>query len=278
MKAVLLGTATRDRPGLSQRQTGCNPQLLYRIMKVAIGIRERSAARRQPGIECPGACSFQIIAAATTSVTKRDRQCLRPHFGPDECAPKSVWWFSTDELPAYTRKFRIQYVEQNLVSRRTTAGYGAKSWWLPLRRLCPVNTSTLKCVVWFICHNSKGKAKYAIILMDFSAEAKSGFSALDSRRPRIREPGSPTGFSVTISHFRLRRILRKAYGKLQVIFEGKPNAEMDFVKALRLAHVLATVVLAATTMSPAPTVAETATDPILAYGARIAGEDPRTRI
>src|ERR1700712_2692633 len=220
MKAVLLGTATRDRPGLSQRQTGCNPQLLYRIMKVAIGIRERSAARRQPGIECPGACSFQIIAAATTSVTKRDRQCLRPHFGPDECAPKSVWWFSTDELPAYTRKFRIQYVEQNLVSRRTTAGYGAKSWWLPLRRLCPVNTSTLKCVVWFICHNSKGKAKYAIILMDFSAEAKSGFCAPDSGRLNYPQPGSPTRFSVTISILGFVEFCGKHMGRCRSFLKG----------------------------------------------------------
>ena len=56
-----------------------------------------------------------------------------------------------------------------------TAAYGA--WYsrrLPLRRLYPVNTSTLICVVCFICHNSKGKAKCAIILMDSSYEEGAG--------------------------------------------------------------------------------------------------------
>lgn len=56
-----------------------------------------------------------------------------------------------------------------------TAAYGA--WYsrrLPLRRLYPVNTSTLICVVCLICHNSKGKAKYAIILMDSSCDEDAG--------------------------------------------------------------------------------------------------------
>jgi hypothetical protein len=30
----------------------------------------------------------------------------------------------------------------------------------------PVNTLTLTGVVWFICHNSKGKAKFAIFSME----------------------------------------------------------------------------------------------------------------
>jgi N-acetylmuramoyl-L-alanine amidase len=52
------------------------------------------------------------------------------------------------------------------------AGHGANfQGWLPLRRLYPVNASTQICVVCFIGHNSKGKAKCAIILMDSSVEA-----------------------------------------------------------------------------------------------------------
>jgi hypothetical protein len=55
------------------------------------------------------------------------------------------------------------------------AGYGANfQRRLPLRRLYPVNASTRICVVCFIGHNSKGKAKCAIILMDSSVEANAG--------------------------------------------------------------------------------------------------------
>jgi N-acetylmuramoyl-L-alanine amidase len=50
------------------------------------------------------------------------------------------------------------------------------------------------------------------------------------------------------------------------------------VKGLRLALALATITLSAVAVSLAPAVAATATDPILAYGARIAGDDARTRI
>ncbi|SCB15749.1 hypothetical protein GA0061102_100475 [Rhizobium miluonense] len=74
----------------------------------------------------------------------------------------------------------IHCLEQKYCRRRMNAAYGA--WYsrrLPLRRLYPVNTSTLICVVCFICHNSKGKAKYAIILMDSSDEEdEEGFVAI----------------------------------------------------------------------------------------------------
>lgn len=92
-------------------------------------------------------------------------------------------------------------MEQKFVRRRTTAGYGAKSWWLPLRRLCPVNTSTLKCLVCFICHNSKGKASCAIILMDFSDEAKGSFGTRDSGVPTAPGNWLISGFSAALFSF-----------------------------------------------------------------------------
>jgi N-acetylmuramoyl-L-alanine amidase len=53
-------------------------------------------------------------------------------------------------------------------------------WLAALRRLYPVSTSTLKFVVCFLCHNSKGKAKCAIILMDFEMHRSWGSSDCDS--------------------------------------------------------------------------------------------------
>ena len=68
------------------------------------------------------------------------------------------------------------------IRRRTIAGCGASSLavWLPCRRLYPVSTSTLKILVCFLCHNSKGKAKCAIILMDLKAHTKKRISDTDS--------------------------------------------------------------------------------------------------
>lgn len=53
-------------------------------------------------------------------------------------------------------------------------------WLAALRRLYPVSTSTLKFVVCFLCYNSKGKAKCAIILMDFETHRSWGSSGCDS--------------------------------------------------------------------------------------------------
>jgi len=63
MKAVLLGADSRTGACLSLGQAGCDPQLLRRIMKVAIG-SAMTASRRQPGHHIPGVCWLSEKAAA----------------------------------------------------------------------------------------------------------------------------------------------------------------------------------------------------------------------
>jgi len=63
MKAVLLGADNRMGACLSLGQAGYDPQLLHRIMKVAIG-STMTASRRQPGHHFPGVCSLSEKAAA----------------------------------------------------------------------------------------------------------------------------------------------------------------------------------------------------------------------
>jgi len=68
MKAVLLGARMRKGARLSLGQAGCNPPLLHRIMKVAIGCFAMTAARQRPGHQFPGVCSLPEKAAAVPSV------------------------------------------------------------------------------------------------------------------------------------------------------------------------------------------------------------------
>lgn len=144
-------------------------------MKVAPGAKRRAAARPQPEPFRSGACTLQIKPAAKPSTTKRDRQIRRPFSGPMRLLPESV----VADPPMKFRQKAGKSGSSTGVETHETAdddrcGARSRSGWQPLRRLYPVNTSTLKCVVCFLCHNSKGKAKCAIILMDFGTHRSWG--------------------------------------------------------------------------------------------------------
>jgi len=64
MKAVLLGADNRMGACLSLGQAGYDPQLLHRIMKVAMAYSEMTASRRRPGHCFPGVCWLSEKAAA----------------------------------------------------------------------------------------------------------------------------------------------------------------------------------------------------------------------
>ncbi|SCB49166.1 N-acetylmuramoyl-L-alanine amidase [Rhizobium lusitanum] len=155
-----------------------------------------------------------------------------------------------------------------------TAAYGA--WYsrrLPLRRLYPVNTSTLTCVVCFICHNSKGKAKYAIILMDSSDDENEGGRLL-ILLPAYRRaaPSRHTWFPL----WDFKNNVETNMGRVGHVLKGLRHAAETGVRALRLAMATFALMMLAAFLPFAATNA--AADPVLAFGARIAGDDARTRI
>ena len=143
-----------------------------------------------------------------------------------------------------------------------------------MRRLYPVNTSTLICLVCFICHNSKGKAKYAIILMDSSDDEDEGGRLL-ILLPAHRRAAAITSDLVPI-FWDFKNSVKINMGRVGHLVKGLRHAAETGVKALRLAVATFALMMLAALLPFAA--ANAAADPLLAYGARIAGDDARTRI
>lgn len=143
-----------------------------------------------------------------------------------------------------------------------------------MRRLYPVNTSTLICVVCFICHNSKGKAKYAIILMDSSDDEDEGGRLL-ILLPAHRRAAAITSDLVPI-FWDFKNSVKINMGRVGHLVKGLRHAAETGVRALRLAVATFALMMLAALLPFAA--ANAAADPLLAYGARIAGDDARTRI